>query len=82
MIYGKRKIIYSTHGRRPKSSLTWWKGNNAFGRELLRTFLWYGQKNLFPLLHKPRVDNDLEFIKEILQTHKWYFVLLNSSNLP
>jgi hypothetical protein len=67
VIYGKRKILDSTHGRRPKPSLTWWKGNNAFGRKLLRTFLQYGQESLFPLLDKPRMDNGLEFIKEILQ---------------
>jgi hypothetical protein len=67
VIYGKQKTIDSTHGRRPKLSLTWWKGNNAFGKELLRTFLQYGQESLFPLLHKPRVDNGLEFIKKILQ---------------
>jgi hypothetical protein len=43
------------------------EGNNAFGRELLKTFLQYGQESLFPQLDKPRVDNGLEFIKEILQ---------------
>jgi hypothetical protein len=60
MIYGKWKTIDSTHGRKPKPSLTRWKGNNAFGRELLKAFLWCGQECLFPLLHKPKVDNGLE----------------------